>query len=692
MHGPGQAHYLRPAGATSTPAAVIVLDSETRQHREGADEVHTLRCWAADVAWRRDRKRTGTVEEAQGTDQAGAADQIDAWASSAKSCWLYAHNVAFDLIVTNLAAELVARGWELSSRFGLGTTAMWCVLHKGRRDRVRSDRLAKDGTAAAKTDWCHTLTIADSASIWPLPLAELAAHTGTDKPPLPAEGDSPELWAARCRADVVILQKLVLALMDWWDRTDQGKWSVTGAALGWQTYRRTLDPRQVVIDHDPALIEWERQAVYGGRRDVFRVGNLPPGKYGELDYEAAYPTIAANCPLPAKVACRLTPDHCAAALRGQHLKWMIAEVTVTTAVPRWPVRALGRVFYPVGTFRTTLAGPDLEAAWEAGALEAVHGGYLYVMTRHLAPWARRCLGWVKDKDGAVPGPVKAAAKLWSRAVIGKFGQKGWRTDPWQGPPDDAWSVEQISDGYTHARGVVTGLGGRYYLSWADQRGDHERPAVLAFVESHVRVRLGALIAGDYGEAIVQCDTDGAMVSHTRLRQLAAAQGLRWRKGRRVPYSTDHVIAQWCEASWPLTIRDKLLFTRVEVIGPQHVILDGTPRMAGVPRGAWPVGDGKWAARLWPGMVWQTAHGPPDAYVRPVQPYLVVGPYAAGWVLADGAVRPAEAAVDAGGSTYLLPWEKTRWAQAGDRLGAAQAPWAEGMWDDTRAETGSGRLL
>lgn len=686
------AHYLRPAGATQTPAAVMFLDSETRHHYEGPDEVHTLRCWDAAMVWRRDRKRAGQVSQAAGVTAESAADQVDAWASTVKNCWLYAHNVAFDLIVTNLAAQLVARGWELSSRFGLGAGAMWCVLHKGRRDRVRADRAGPDGTGAAKVDWCHSITIADTAAIWPVPLAELAQHTPAAKPPLPADDDTAETWAARCRADVTILRHLVLTLMDWWDEHQMGKWSVTGAALGWQTYRRTLDPKHVVIDHDPALIAWERQAVYGGRRDVFATGNLPGGKYGEMDFEAAYTTIAAHCPLPAKVAGQLTPDLCAAAARGKHLKWMIADVTVRTDVPRWPVRAAGRVFYPVGEFRTTLAGPDLQAAWDAGALVAVHGGYLYVMTNHLAGWARQCLGWIRAGPGAPPGPVRVAAKLWSRAVIGKFGQKGWRTDPWHGPPDDSWSIEQVSDGYTHARGVITGLAGRYYLSWADQRGDHERPAVLAFVEAHVRVRLGALIAGPYGGAVVQCDTDGMIVSHTRLRQIAAAEGLRWRKGRRVPYSTDHVISQWCEASWPLTIRDKLMFSRVQVLGPQHVVTDGRPKLAGVPKGAWQTGPGTWAARLWPGMVWQAAHGPPGAYVRPVQPYLVIGPYAAGWVLDDGAVRPAEAAVDAEGCTYLLPWEKTRWARAGDRLGPGQAAWAEGLWDDTRPATEDGRLL
>lgn len=684
----GRAHYLKPVGRTHTPAAVICLDSETRHHYRGRDEIHTLRCWSASLTRRRDRRRPGEVSWAAGTTVQKSADTIDAWASSVESVWLYAHNVTFDMVTTDLPAQLAARGWVISSRFGLSGGSMWCVLHKGRRESVRSDRCSRNGQPEMRVKWAHTLTIADSASIFPWPLAELAPMTGVEKPPLPADGDSPWVWAYRCYSDVRILAGLILPLMDWWDANDMGPWSVTGAGLGWQTYRQTLTLRQMVIDHDPGVLAWERQAVYGGRRDVFRVGELTPGRYGEIDYQGAYPTIAANCLLPAKLACPVTDDHRRLAMRGKVPIGMLAEVTITTDVGRWPVRTKSGVFYPAGTFRTILAAPDIQAAADAGALAAVHDGYLYTMTGHLRPWARRVLDWAKGTDDSVPGPVRVAAKLWSRAVIGKFAQRGWRTIAWVGPPGDGWCVEDTSDLYTGQRGVITGLAGVYYLSWADQVGEHERPALLAFVEAHVRARLGALIAGPFGTAVIQCDTDGLMVSHTMLRQLAAKCGRTWHKGKERPLGTEHVLSMWNEASWPLVMRDKTQFRRAVVYGPQHVELDGRARFAGVPKGAWPTGEGKWAARLWPGLLWQSQHGPPGGFARPVQGYLVVGPYAAGWVLDDGTVRAAEVSLDEGGTTTLLLWEKTRWAAAGDRLGPHQARWAEGLWEGDHDGQGS----
>lgn len=682
----GPAHYLKPAGRCYTPAAVIFLDTETREDQRQQLEVHTLRLWEAKLIRRRDRRRPGETQTRTGTDCLSVSAAIDTWASYGDSTWLYAHNVGFDLTVTNLAYYLGQLGWVLSSRFAVGGESMWAVFHKGRRDVEVTERRGGRKVTRQRVKWAHTLTIADSASLFPGPLARLGPMVGIDKPPLPDGDDSDAAWAARCHADVEIMAAAVLTLMDWWDAGEFGQWTVTGAGQAWQTYKRTLTPRQVVIDHDPQILEIERAAVYGGRRDVFRVGQLPPGRYAEIDFEAAYPTVAASCPLPAKAACRISDQHRRMAMRGRVPIGMLAEVTIDTDVPRWPVRIAGRVFYPVGRFRTVLAAPDIQAAADVHALAAVHDGWLFTMTGHLRPWARQVLGWIRAAGSLIPDVVRVWAKLASRAVIGKFAQRGWSTIPFVGPPCDGWSVEQTSDLHTGMRGVITGVNGDYWLSWADQRGEHERPAVLAFVEAHVRARLGAIIAGPYGGGIMQCDTDGVMVSHTIIGQLAAAAGPRWVHGRQLPAGTSEVIATWNEQAWPLVIREKTQFARAVVHGPQHVVLDGKPRFAGVPRGAWQVDGTLWMARLWPGIVWQSQHAAGGEYARPVQPYRVAGPYAAAWVLDDGSVRAAEACTDDGGQVRLLHWKHTRWAALGLNLAQRQASWADGLWEGEQIGT------
>lgn len=654
---PKGAHYLKPTKAGTTPGTVIFLSAQTRGTVvEGGDAAAGV-TWNAVCHYRRHRRYAGELLDADGHGGQALAGQLDAWAGSAEAAWCYTYDTVSMLNATALAEELTGLGWELSRQFGTSSRAMWVVLHKGKRTKTRSDRTDQDGQSAQRVTWAHTLTIADAQALNIIGASDVDA----------------------CKARARTLAGPVLELMDWWDRQGLGRWSVTGAALGWTGYRASLRPKQVVIDHDPELIKYERSAVYGGRRDVAVIGTPGAPQYAEMDFEGAYPTIAAECPLPCAYGgqidvAKLDPKHYHNPSVG-----IIAEVTITTREARWPCRIDGKVYYPVGTFRTTLAGPDLAEAWDKGVIAAVHQAHWYRMSRHMGSWG----AWVKEliaaPAGSIPDPVRRAAKHWSRAVIGKFAQRGWSTKPWVGPPCDGWVIEETPIlGKSH-RVVTVGLDGVYYMSEADQRGDHERPAVLAFVEAHVRTRLSGLIAGRYRHAVVQWDTDGLIVSLPRLSALAVDQGFtRSQYGREVP-DIDRMLEHWCDLSYPLRIRQKTVMDHLVLYGPQHVVADSMVKLAGVPRGAQLVKPGVYRAEVRPRL---GRTGPDDpggfAPVRTAE-FAINGPYAAGWVLQDGTVRPPETRVDDEGVTHLVPWPETRWATAGDQLSLLQALWTRGLY-------------
>lgn len=682
----GRVHYLARNHSTWTPAACIFLDSETRTEGFGQRETEVLRCWDAKLVRRRHRRKAGEYERNTGTTRLEAAGAIDEWATSDKSTWLYAHNVAFDLVSCGLAEHLCALGWELSSRHAVSGSSPWLVLHKGRQDVDTKVGRGPDAVTKHRVKWQHTLTIADSFSLMPVPLATLGEYAPMSKPPLPKDDASAEQWQDRCRADVDILAWAVLTLMDWWEEHDLGQWSVSGAAAGWNSYRHQIGPKDVVIDPDGDAVALEHKSVYGGRRDIFRCGSLPPGRYAELDFEGAYPSIAATQLLPRKRVGKLTPLITKSILAGKANYGIVADCLLTTDVARWPLRARDRVFYPVGTFWTTLAGPDLMAAQAAGALREVGAGYFYSMSDHMQEWAKWCLSLSRGEVADVPGPVRIAAKGWGRSVCGKWAQRGWDTTEFPGPPGNGWSFEDCFIAGSDATATICGLAGKHYLSIADQESDHEFPAVLAYIEAHCRTRLADMMASAPEGAIIQCDTDGVMAS---LGLLHSSGGpLNYYCGKHAK-SDDPVTAWldwWSTVCAPLVIREKRVFGKAIVHGPQHVVLDGRPRFSGVPSSAWQSGDSRWMARLWPGLSWQIRHGDQSGYVRPVQEYLVTGPYAAGWVLADGRVRPCEAALGDDGQADIVPWVATRWACAGEQLGPTQSSWARGLCN---AETGDG---
>lgn len=679
MIGQGKpAHYLRPNHSSWTPPAVIGLDSETRTVQVEGGEAEVLRCWAARMVRRRHRRRAGEVLDADGFTPQSAAEAIDAWASADKTSWLYAHNVGFDLVTTGLPAELARLGWELSSSFALSGNSPWLVMHKGRQ--VTTETRSRDGhkPGTARVKWQHTLTITDSYSLFPVPLVQLSADAGVPKPPLPADDDPPELWLARCRADVQIMMGALLTLMDWWEDHDLGRFGVSGSTCGWRTYRHRIEAGEVVIDPDQTAVDFEREAVYGGRRDAWRTGELPEGRYIEADYSAAYPTIAAELLLPSRRIGPLTPQIAAAILRRRARYGMVARCVIETDQPRWPLRVLGRVFYPVGRFETVLATPELQSAFDAGCLVEVGAGWFYAMSGHMQPWARWVLAIAAAGDDDVPYPVRVAAKNWARAAIGKWAQHGFSRMEIPGPPSDDWAYEDCAIAGVAGRATLTTLGGHRYLSIADQMPDDPFPAILAHVEAEVRSRLARVIEAAPPGAVVQCDTDGIMLD----AQLAEAWLADYVPALARDARPGAVIDAWMTSastlSAPLSMREKTAYRRLTVHGPQHIELDGKPRMAGVSRGAWKTYEGAWMTQLWPSLAWQLAEATPGQYERPYREVRIAGPYVAGWVLADGAVRPVETFIDAAGDNQVRPWQESSDAAAGCVLGPKQADWSVGL--------------
>ena len=685
-------HYLSSNDTTWTPPAVITLDTETRVIQD-IPEVQELRCWHVRADYRLGNSTLhGEHVEGHGTDAADLAKRVSRWAGKWAECWIYAHNLNFDLTVTRLPLLLAGNGWETTD-MALDGARPWMVLHKGARK----------------------LVIADSYSIWPMPLEQLAQAVAITKPPLP-DGDDLAAWVERCAADTLILHTALLEMMDWHDANQLGRWALTGASTGWNTMRhlqmaktskraRTarerlglpgIDPaaEAVVIDPDPDARDHDRKAIYGGRRETWRWGNLRPGTYHELDFERAYQTIMAHMPLPRKrgrwfdslpIDSRLVDD--------PTKQWaVIAEVELETDTPRWPCRmtvtaadmppgAHGdsvtpatetrtRVFYPIGKFTTVLAGPDIAEARRLGCLRAIRRGQVHQLGKAARPWATWSIA--AQDDPATPATVRLALKHQGRAVAGKWAGRTWDKTVIGLSTTYGWAYEDVFIHATQTRGAIIDMAGTKFLSVPGADSDNAYPAVLAVIESYTRVALGRAIDALGAGTVVQCDTDGMIVDTTALTsdgtmaEAAAGSNSQTRGGLTEALDTVSLITA------PLRLRAKTAYRRLEIIGPQHITLDGHRRWSGIPGSATQQPDGSYAAVIWPKLAWQLANGDPRGYTRTVQTYHLATSYAPGWMISDGTVAAPEARQGPDGRPELVPWAQTRYAARGDQLAPHQA--------------------
>lgn len=642
-------HHLRQNDKVWTPPCVIIFDTETQVIQQGDPEILGLRLWVASRVDRRHKgKRPVAPLSGTGRTQYELATWIQQACKGRRTVWAYAHNLAFDLTTTRLPDRLVELGWRVTE-FAFSGKSPWLRLTNGNT----------------------VLTLADSWSWLPQSLNSIAALNGGIKDELPTDNDNSDKWWQRCSHDVVLLARAVLDLMQWWDDNALGRWTITGPSCGWNVMRHRILKGSITVDPDSGGIASDRRAIRGGRRDVTRVGLYDHGPYVAIDFTAAFATVAATLPLPCKRMSNFQSLPLSTNLLGWSRFGIIAECEVETDVPRYPLSVSDVTVYPVGRFRTTLAGPEIEWARANGDLRAIGRGYVHKLSLGLAGWARWILAQSAGGDGSVPPVARAVTKAWGRSVIGKFAAHSGESSKLGPALSPSWSWE---DGYDHRRQCRTStidFGGDRWLVHHDQDPDNAYPAVLAWVESEVRWRLSCALERLPEGSWLQADTDGVLVD------LGALGGHLGARGRRTSLGADPMgqANRLCEllnvGLEPLSFRPKATYDVVEVIGPQHLRLDSETRMSGIRRDAAPVAGGKLEARIWPGLAWQMNEGSEAGYSRPLRTWSVPATTAHRWVGEDGDCYPATAEVTDSGHSAIVSWERSGWERWGVRLQPVQ---------------------
>jgi len=602
------AHWLRTNEKVWSPDRLIVFDTETRWTKEAGREVHYPRCWALDYICRHlpDEPRE-SHERYFSTDIGELAETVDALSVRHGETWVFAHNLGFDLAVSALPERLGALGWVVSD-FWLGDTSTWLSL------RYKKSKLM----------------LTDSWSWLPCRVEDIAKTLRRRKRDLPANTGSIEDWQARCADDVDILAKGLLVLMDWWDLNELGKWGITGSACGWAAARHKMPPKSILVGPDADRSRLERQAIYGGRREAWYVGHVAAAGASDYDFVAAYPTVVAHLAIPRKPLGHFDSLPCPELALSSETIGIIAEVTVTTDVPCAPVRIHGEVWWPIGTFRTVLASPEIALVLENGGKVTVGPGYSYALGKGLADWADWCTKTTHDRSGDTPELAKMMAKGWGRSVIGRFAQRNSQEVLRRPATRHGWHLEHGRQESTGAPLDIVTMGNEERWLLRDQDGRDTFPAIFAYVESCCRAALSRTILTRGSGKVLQCDTDGWLE--------------RERSSRRSPPLPD--------VPDPFVVSRKGRYSQVRIQAATQLWLDDERRMAGIGKNAQQHPRDTYEWLDWPGLRWQLQHGETGTFTRTKRVAVLHGDSVKRWVLRDGTTLPVAAQVSDEGSTRL----------------------------------------
>lgn len=545
---------------TGVPARHVIIDTEACLEYADGIQVQT---WRLGVGAFLDLARPGSKRH----------DQLTAW-STPEEMWagvtdfcrphgrliLWAHNLGYDLRISRALEVLPDMGWQLDGIMLENGTA-WAAF--------------SDTRPAAK----RSLLCCDLTSWLPTSLARIASDLSMPRPAVTFDDVGDDELRDRCEADVRITLEAVRQILDFVKREDLGAFKPTGSGQGFSAWRRRFYTHPVWVHNEPDALEAEREAIWPGRCEAWRHGEITGEVLTEWDLELAHAHIGAECQVPVELNGRALIRNPLDFERYRRHYSILARVHVKTRAPVVPCRHGGRMLWPVGEFETVLWDPELRLAWAQGAEIRVTRAWSYQRAPALAGACR----WIIDSlrgQGWSPSPLELRIlKYWSRTLIGRFAlrYRKWESDGTH-PRHDLQSAFEFEDGSDEVRELLH-VGHQMFELAELQEAAVSAPAVTGWVVSECRRRLWSLCAVAKWSDVLYVDTDSILAT------AAGSARLRRHIGRGAAHS----------------LRFKGEYRRAKILGPRQLELGPHRRYSGVPLKAIQTGELELTGEVWSSM-------------------------------------------------------------------------------------------
>lgn len=550
-------HFIRPNEANRYPRRIICFDTEARIEETKTVQKQTFRvaCASFDLIDRSTLEPTKS-ETAVFWEPLHLWEWIDGHCKTKSRTVVFAHNLSYDLRISDCLRILPALGWSLSF---LSIDSNRCVA-----------RFRKKGSS---------LLLCDLSSWLPTSLAKVADKLGLRKTPLPDWGAEETAWVNHCQRDVEITRIAVLELIRWLERNDMGSFRMTGPAQAMAAYRHKFLPHCGLLVHtERDVLDIERRAAWAGRCEVWKHGEIS-GLIHEWDFRLAYLTVARDAYVPVRFRGETGPLSIKELKRLSKHRALMSQCTVRTDRPLVPAKVGDGIGWPIGEFDTVLWDNELLNAATFGADITIHRTWVYMKFPAFTEWAQWLLGALDTNGLPVDSIERIMLKDWSRSLIGRFGARWpqWRKVA-KLPNSDLELVPFVD--------TDTGESGAYLQNgrdWFERSGyidaPDAMPAVMGYIMALSRVRLwnAMEIAGLHN--VIYCDTDSLVVTEEGNENLLA----------KYPPNNPEGFIQKAQHKGGL------------FLGPRQIRLGTELRIAGLPKNAIQKGPRSFEAVMWEGM-------------------------------------------------------------------------------------------
>lgn len=578
-------HYWKRAGASSAPSEIICVDTETWHGDKvlsDSVEYHTLRIGCA-LAYRLERGKRTRVRRITFRDANEFWELVRSRLNKRRPVWIVGHNLPYDLGVLN--------GWKIICN-----------------EEYETNKACVSGQMFFIKGWWngYPLNFLDTVNYYHCSLAKVGKSVGMPKLEMPVQEDSDEQWEKYCRNDVEVTARGIDSIIQFNRINALGAFQPSIAGFAFSGYRSAFMRDKILVHSHQKALRMERGSYYGGIVDCAYIGEVPSEHIYELDVCSMYPAVCRNS-LPyyfVEYSDRISISR----VRRLSERYMLcADVQICNTTVPYPVRLKSGTYYPIGSYRTTLAHPELMDAMERGVVSHVYAASWY---RH-APIFKEYMEYFVAKKIAYHNEGNDAfenvCKLFATNLYGKTGQLTPRWLEW-----GQESLQLIEEKYGLPIGTLEDLYSKppdvYDYMIPVQLKELPEPIICRSDYGIVEIKCGEFESRDSCPAIAACVTSYARLLLRTYQRIAGVGG----------YYYSDTDSLWCNTDG-ISRLDRLSMVRTQQLGyldfkdlhfqmhihgPKDYDTDITLKRKGIRPQAKPDGNGGWIQLQFPGALQQ----------------------------------------------------------------------------------------
>lgn len=330
------------------------------------------------------------------------------------------------------------------------------------------------------------IVVVDTLNWFRCPLAELGDSMGLAKLEMPSAVAAATDWKAYCLRDVEIVERSFLTLVDFVQSNDFGMFRYTAPSQAMAIYRHKYMTHNVNMNDDWNAKPLERKAYYGGDTRCFWIGKIHERIY-QLDVNGLYPFIMQQCSFPCRLLSKNESGQQILVKPWPEVNRCIATVEIKSDVREYPYKDEIGTCYCTGNFITSLCGPELEFAYQAGDIVRFIDWAYYKTVPLFAGYVAAIHELRCQYRETHNRPFEMLCKLLLNSLYGKFGQRSYR---WEHRPDmiavDRWSRWLEVNAKTRHADTCLSIGNEVFKSSEPEEHANSFPGIAAFVTSNAR--------------------------------------------------------------------------------------------------------------------------------------------------------------------------------------------------------------